>query len=528
MALGPRLEFRQSQQLVMTPQLQQAIKLLQLSNLDLAEYVEQEMERNPLLEPGTDEAPAASEPPTDAPADPAAETLGDDTSATDGDGPVADEPPTQELALSDDGAPPTTESDLDTDLSNVYADESAADAAADKPADTAPGPTDSNWQSTRAGGAGGDGDFGIDMAASREPTLAEHLAEQLHMAIADPQQRLIGAHLIDQVNEAGYLTEDVATIATRIGASEADVEAVLKVMHGFDPAGICARDLRECLAIQLREKNRLDPAMALFLDHLDLFAKRDMTKLMKVLDADAEDIQSMVEDIRTCNPKPGLAFGSEPVQPVVPDVFVRENPEGGWSVELNSETLPRVLVNATYYAEVSRHAKDAEAKSYLSECFNNANWLVKSLDQRARTILKVSGEIVRQQDAFLAHGVHHLKPLNLKTVAEAISMHESTVSRVTANKYIATTRGIFELKYFFTAAIASTEGGDAYSAEAVRQRIRELIDNERADAVLSDDNLVDLLRGMGIDIARRTVAKYREALHIPSSVQRRREKKAYA
>jgi RNA polymerase sigma-54 factor len=267
--------------------------------------------------------------------------------------------------------------------------------------------------------------------------------------------------------------------------------------------------------------------MKSFLDHLDLFAKRDFDQLMKVTGADRDDIAGMIEDIRACNPKPGLAFGGEPVVPVIPDVFVRRGSDGGWLVEINSETLPRVLVNQQYYAEVSSLA-DAKAKAYVSECLNNANWLVKSLDQRARTILKVASEIIRQQDAFLMYGVQHLRPLNLKTVADAISMHESTVSRVTSNKYIATPRGIFELKYFFTSAIAGTEGGASHSAESVRHRIRELIDAERPDAVLSDDNIVEILKGQGIDIARRTVAKYREALSIPSSVQRRREKKAYA
>ncbi|MEQ8612370.1 MAG: RNA polymerase factor sigma-54, partial [Parvibaculum sp.] len=316
--------------------------------------------------------------------------------------------------------------------------------------------------------------------------------------------------------------------ADRLGTDVEDVEAVLQVMQTFEPTGICARNLKECLALQLAERDRLDPTMQVFLDHLELFAKRDFEQLMKLTGADREDIASMVDDIRLCDPKPGHAFGAEPVVPVVPDVFIRPRADGSWMVEINSETLPRVLVNQQYYAEVTKLSGDPNAKAYISECLNNANWLVKSLDQRARTILKVASEIVRQQDSFLVHGIQHLKPLNLKTIAEAISMHESTVSRVTANKYIATPRGIFEMKYFFTSSIASSSGGAAHSAESVRHRIKELIDVERADAVLSDDNIVDILKGQGVDIARRTVAKYREALNIPSSVQRRREKKAYA
>jgi len=234
----------------------------------------------------------------------------------------------------------------------------------------------------------------------------------------------------------------------------------------------------------------------------------------------------MLAELRALDPKPGHAFGGGVVPTVVPDVIVRPVKEGGFRVELNTETLPRVLVNRGYYSAVVRSTKVPNERAYLSECLQTANWLVKSLDQRARTILKVATEIVRQQSAFLQHGVAHLRPLNLRTVADEIGMHESTVSRVTANKYMATTRGIFELKYFFTSAIASADGGDSHSAEAVRHRIRQLIDAEAASAVLSDDAIVAVLRDAGIDIARRTVAKYRESMRIPSSVERRREKRA--
>lgn len=509
MALAPRLELRQGQSLVMTPQLQQAIKLLQLSNLELAEYVEQELERNPLLEAAT--------------GDPA-ERIGADEDHGEREPVVTSE---TSLSLSEDGPLPGRDGDLDTDYDNVYADESRSDAQNDAAA--AQGPTSSDWQNVKSGSGGsGDGEFSFEATLTREATLAEHLTDQMNMALKTPGDRMIGAYLIDQVNEAGYITADLADVADRLGTEIEDVEAVLQVLQTFEPTGVCARNLKECLALQLAERNRLDPAMKIFLDHLELFAKRDFEQLMKLTGADREDIASMVDDIRLCNPKPGLAFGGEPMVPVVPDVFVRARADGSWAVEINSETLPRVLVNQQYYAEVSKLSGDASAKAYISECLNNANWLVKSLDQRARTILKVASEIVRQQDAFLVHGIQHLKPLNLKTIAEAISMHESTVSRVTANKYIATPRGIFEMKYFFTSAIASSEGGAAHSAEAVRHRIKELIDVERPDAVLSDDNIVDILKNQGVDIARRTVAKYREALNIPSSVQRRREKKAYA
>jgi RNA polymerase sigma-54 factor len=337
---------------------------------------------------------------------------------------------------------------------------------------------------------------------------------------------MIGHYLAGLVDESGYLTGDLAAVAERLGTGIAEIEAVLAILQTFDPPGICARDLAECLALQLKERNRYDPAMAALIGRLDLVARRDLAALKKICGVGDEDLADMVAEIRRLNPKPGLAFGSAIVQSIVPDVFVRPAPDGAWLVELNSDTLPKVLLNQTYYAKVSGGARRDTEKSYLAECLQNATWLVRALDQRARTILKVANEIVRQQDAFFAHGVQHLRPLNLKTVAEAISMHESTVSRVTANKYMATSRGIFELKYFFTSAIAGAHGGEAHSAEAVRHRIRQLIDAEGVSNILSDDTIVDKLRDAGIDIARRTVAKYREAMRIPSSVQRRREKQA--
>ncbi len=348
------------------------------------------------------------------------------------------------------------------------------------------------------------------------------------LAVADPARRLIGQYLIDLVDEAGYLTGDLAQVADKLGAPPAEIEAMLAVLQTFDPPGVCARNLTECLSLQLRERNRFDPAMQALVAHLDLLAKRDIAALKKTCGVSEDDLIDMIAEIRHLNPKPGLAFGTTLVQPIVPDVFVRPGVDGGFLVELNSETLPKVLVNQTYYAQVAKTARNDQDKSYLADCLQTATWLIRALDQRARTILKVSTEIVRQQDAFFVHGVQHLRPLNLRTVADAIAMHELTVSRVTANKYMATSRGIFELKYFFTSAIAAADGSEAHSAEAVRHRIKQLIDAESPRAVLSDDTLVEKLRGAGIEIARRTVAKYREAMRIPSSVQRRREKQTSA
>ena len=495
MALTQRLELRQGQSLVMTPQLQQAIKLLQLSNLELAAYVEAELERNPLLErddgpegdrrAGNREENAAPQATPDAtPLDRAMER--EDFS------PAAPESP--------DGDEPSVE--------RRQAEEPAAPLA--------------DWSRVGAGGGrGGDLD-GLENTVATQVTLRDHLTGQLGVAALPPAQQLIAVVLIEAVDEGGYLRADLDEIAARLGATRDELEATLAVLQDFDPPGVFARDIAECLSLQLKDRDRLDPAMQAMLTRLDLVAKRDLNGLAALCGLATDDIAEMIAEIRSLTPKPGLAFGAEPVQAVVPDVYVRESADGGWNVELNSDTLPRVLVNARYYATVNKAAHSNEERAYIAECFNNANWLLKSLDQRARTILKVASEITRQQDAFLAHGVRHLRPLNLRTIADAISMHESTVSRVTSNKYIATPRGLFEMKYFFTAAIAAADGGEAHSAEAVRDRIREMIEKEGADEILSDDRIVALLGADGVNIARRTVAKYREAMNIPSSIDRRR------
>ncbi len=506
MAMGPRLEMRQGQSLVMTPQLQQAIKLLQLSNLDLSTYVEEELERNPLLE--RDEG--ISEPVS-------GENQGEPL------GPEAAEPTllAADKRLADDSPMEMAgEAPLDTSFENVYgSDEVGLTAAASEGGANELG----SLASVSGSGRGGDEEGSFEESLAATPSLKDHLIAQLHQAAPAPADTVIAMALIDLVDEAGYITDELDELAARLGCPMAEVERLLALLQGFDPAGVCARSLAECLGLQLRERDRFDPAMQAFIGHLDLVARRDVAKLMQVCGVDAEDIADMLREIRTLDPKPGLAFTSEMSQPLIPDVLVRRGPDGSWIVELNADNLPRVLVNQRYLARIDRGAQKKVDRAYLSECLASANWLVKALDQRARTILKVASEIVRHQDAFLEHGVQHLRPLNLRTVAEATEMHESTVSRVTANKYMATPRGIFELKYFFSSSIASAAGGEAHSAEAVRHRIKELIDAE-GRTVLSDDKLVEVLKAAGIDIARRTVAKYREALRIPSSLERRRLK----
>ncbi len=504
MTLSAKLELKQSQNLVMTPQLQQAIKLLQLSNLELTDFVEAELERNPLLE--HDDSAARPEPDTadgagGEGAEPAEDTAGDE----------------EWLDLAGDAAKSDPSGTLDADLENVFPDAETQQQQFSEAGSWASLPSKAP--------AGGNGSVNLEAFVAEEVSLQQHLTQQLQLAVAEPVERLIGQHLIDMVDEAGYLRGDIDGLAGRLGAPMGLIEATLAILQTFDPAGVFARDLAECLALQLKDQNRYDPAIAALIDNLDLLAAHDHAALKRLCGADDEDFLDMVAEVKMLNPKPGLRFGKTTVQAVVPDVFVRQRPDGSWHVELNSDTLPKLLVNRSYHAIVRKTAATDKDKSYLQECLQTANWLVKSLDQRARTILKVAQEITRQQDGFLTYGVQHLKPLNLKTVADAIAMHESTVSRVTSNKYVATSRGVFELKYFFSSAIAAAGAGEAHSSEAVRHRIRELIDNEAPEKVLSDDKIVELLLYDGIDIARRTVAKYREAMRIPSSVQRRREKR---
>jgi RNA polymerase sigma-54 factor len=505
--IGQRLEVRQGQGLVITPQLQQAIKLLQLSNLELEAFVEGELERNPLLqrdegEPGSESAPEAA----------------NDASAGDG----GDDGEMRFVEGSDAHA-----QSLDAGADDLYGDAAPGERVSDRqddPATDQPGLAD--WSRAGSGGGLADGEE-RERPDQRDETLWEHLQAQASAAGFSPADHAIALTLIDATDEGGYLRADLGEIAERLGVDEARIEAVLAVCHGFEPTGVMARSIPECLKLQLVERNRFDPAMGALLDHLELLARRDLAALRKVCGVDAEDLVEMIAELKALTPRPGAGFGGEPAQTVVPDVHVRPDPAGGWRIELNTDTLPRLLVDKRYHAVVAAGARSDMEKTFVADCAAQASWLVKSLDQRARTIMKVASEIVRQQDAFLAFGVEFLRPLTLKTVAEAIEMHESTVSRVTSNKYVATPRGVFELKFFFTAAIQSSDGGAAHSAEAVRQRIKTMIDGESGDGdVLSDDRIVEILNEAGIDIARRTVAKYREALRIPSSIQRRRLMKA--
>ena len=489
MALTPRLDFRQTQAPVMTPQLQQAIKLLQLSNLELAAFVEGELEENPLLEReesliGGDEAPAPAE------------------SASNDDGDAATLSDREELS--------STEAPLDSDYTNVFPDDPFRPAGGAAPA------------------ARGDSDSlpGIDQTMASEVSLREHLTEQLDLSISDPTARMIGRALIDTLDDRGYLSASLEDLGEQLGCPPAQVEQVLMIVQGFEPTGVFARDLIECFSLQLAERDRLDPAMLKLLHNLDYLTQHDMPGLRRICEVDEEDMTEMLAELRTLDPKPAAAFDVGAVEYVTADVMMRAKQGGGWEIELNNDTLPRVLVNRAYYAEITTQAREKDEKAFVQEKYQSANWLVRALDQRARTILKVATEIIRQQDAFFRHGVSHLKPLVLADIAEAVKLHESTISRVTTKKYMATPRGLFELKYFFTTAINSSEGGDMHSAEAVRHKIKLLVDNESPKSILSDDKIVKILRDDGVEIARRTVAKYRDSLKIPSSVERRRMKRA--
>jgi RNA polymerase sigma-54 factor len=480
-ALGPRLDLRQSQSLVMTPQLQQAIKLLALSNLELEAYLAEALEGNPLLDTASADGDGAG--------DERGEEAGEAAPEAAGEGPDA------EPTLASDAG-----SDLDVDFDERFHHDSASDSV----------------------GLSGSGEaIDFDSFAGAEGTLYDHLLAQVGERF-DGIEAMVAEQIVALIDEAGYLRADLADLAQRLGVPLALVEAVLAGVQGFDPSGVGARDLAECVAIQAREADRYDPAMATMIAHLDLVAKGAFPQLKRICGVDDEDLADMIRELRGYDPKPGLRFGGGAAQAVVPDLFVQRTAQG-WAVEVNSGTLPRLLVNRRYYSELARGAA-AKSKAWLSEQLAGANWLVRALDQRQRTIVKVASEIVRQQEGFFLHGVAHMRPLTLRQVAEAIGMHESTVSRVTSNKYLSCARGLFELKYFFSSGIAATDGDGAVSAEAIKSRIRALIEAEDAKAILSDETIAQKLAAEGHAVARRTVVKYREAMGYGSSVQRRRQK----
>ncbi len=508
MALSAKLVMRQSQAMVLTPQLLQAIKLLQMPNLELTQFIENELASNPLLERAEERDEASLE---------QVEREGEGfAEAAPGPGDWARE------ALGTDAG--HLAANLGTEVENTFDADRTAPPIQSSPSE---GLSANAWTGVGAGHEIGDApDFEAYVAETM--SLRDHLERQAAILLPDPAERIIGAALVDGLDEAGYFVGSIAEIAERLGAEVEHVERVLVRMQTLEPTGVFARSLAECLTLQLRERDRFDPAMQAFIENLPALARRDFPLLRRVCGVDDEDLRDMLAEVRRLEPKPGRAFGDPPAAPAIPDVHVTAARDFGWRVELNTRALPRVLVNEVYAAEIRRGAKRDEDRQYVSTNLQSANWLTKSLEQRARTILNVAGEIVRRQDTFLLEGVSGLRPLNLKMIGEAIGVHESTVSRATAHKFIQTPRGLFEMKYFFTAAIASSEPGQAHSAESVRQRIRQMIEDENPDEVLSDDVIVDRLRKADVLVARRTVAKYRDSLRIPSSVERRKIKMATA
>jgi RNA polymerase sigma-54 factor len=482
--LKQTLDLRQSQQLVMTPQMQQAVKLLQLNNQELSDYLEEELAQNPLLEraePETD---------TDTPQEPQAK----------------DEAPDQIGEAFDnswDGAPASE--GIDYSANNSFADV----------------------------GKGGSSRFEDDDRSWEESvrevkSLRAHLLEQLATEVEDNRDQMLGSLLIDRLDEQGYLREDLTDLQAALNVEEGRLRSVLDALRSFDPPGIFARDLADCLALQLEDQGKLDKPFEALLANLPLLASRDWPALRRATGLDDETLQDYVQAIKHLNPRPAGDFEQLIVQTAVPDVLMKKLPRevgGGWRVELNSDTLPRVLVNQTYATEVLNQAKTKDDQAYVQAQYNSASWLVRALDQRAQTILKVAAAIIEAQEGFFLYGIEFLKPLTLREIAEEVDVHESTVSRVTTNKYIGTPRGLLELKFFFSSGVGGGDGGPAYASEAVKARIKALIDAEKPTAVLSDDALVEILKGEGVELARRTVAKYRDAMGIGSSADRRRQKR---
>jgi RNA polymerase sigma-54 factor len=484
MGLGPGLHIRQAQTLVMSQQLQQAIKLLALSNMELEAVIAEEMAKNPLLEARPGEG-----------------------------GPAEGVIVRQDRETGDEPADPTGSDEL------IAAMRGNSDS-----------PLDIDWREAAldtdsfadVGGGSSDEGFDLDRLQAEASSLAEHLLAQLR-GHGGAIGRVAEA-IVKELEETGYLETPLKIIAEAMDVTMDEAEHALALVQSLDPPGVAARSLEECIALQAKAADRYDPAMARLIANLGLLARGQMKDLKRICSVDEEDLADMVAELRAYDPKPGCRFAASDETGVTqPDVLVTRS-RGGWSVELNAATLPRLLVNRRYHAELKAGPQDKSSRAWLSECLASASWLVKAFDQRARTIMKVATEIVRRQQGFFEGGVVAMKPLTLRDIAEAIEMHESTVSRVTQNKYLLCDRGMFELKYFFGSGVGGGGGdGEGAAAEAVKSAIGKLIAAETE--ILSDDDLVDLLRIQGFEVARRTVAKYREAMGIGSSIQRRRHRK---
>lgn len=493
-----RLGIEQRQSLSMTQELQQSIKLLQLSALELRDYVSDQVEQNPLLEFSEVEVVPVEK--VDIP---------DDTKSGSQD--VVEHSRREDLSQEQFGDNYDNVWDADATVSSAVYDTDVVGR---------------HYTVGSGGGyAAGEGDRSFADQVTEDRTLREHVLDQIYVDIQDPKERFIALYLSDMLDDNGYISSDLGPLSERIKCDIRHIEPVLERLQSFEPAGVFARSLSECLALQLQDKNHLDPVVTVLLEHLDLVAAGDLAALQRVCDADVDDIQHMVEEIKSLNPKPGLLFQSEVVQVIEPDVFLKRHPGGHWLVELNSDVLPKVLVNKRYYKDITSQALGKDDKQYVVDQFQSANWLVRALDQRARTMLKVVSELVERQSKFFSDGIQYLKPLTLSDIADVVEVHESTVSRVTQCKYLATPLGVFELKYFFSSGVHSVSGDEAVSSRSVKFMIQDLITHEDGAKPFSDEKLVYLLREKGVDVARRTVAKYREALGIASSSKRKKANK---
>jgi RNA polymerase sigma-54 factor len=479
--MKPALQFRLNQQLTLTPQLQQAIRLLQLSQLELEAELRQIAEGNPLLEFEEEATPG--------------ETEQDDFDAATAEAPGVDH-----------------DAEEGVDWAEV-------DTPAEKPIDFSLGSSSGSTAGNR-----GDDDFEPQNAAPE--TLQEHLLWQLNLTPLDARQRLIAAIIIDALNADGYLSEGIegvlAALPADLDANSDDVEAVRCQLQRFDPTGVASLDLRDCLRVQLEQFDAGTPqrelALRIVAGELELLARNDIAKLARKLRVDEEDVAAAALLIRSLDPRPGAALDATPVEYVAPDVYAFKE-SNRWKVSLNPDCQPRLGLNQ-HYCSLIAQARGEDA-SWMRGQLQEARWLIKSLESRAETLLKVADAIVRRQSAFLDYGPEAMHPLVLREVAEEVGMHESTISRVTTRKYIRTPRGTFELKYFFSSGVSTEDGGGA-SATAIQAMIKKLVDAEDTRKPLSDQALAEELHRKGIQVARRTVAKYREALRIPSSSERQR------
>lgn len=475
--MKPSLQLRLGQHLAMTPQLQQAIRLLQLSTLELHLEIAQALESNPLLD--------------------VAEEQDEETSAE----------PEAEAS--------TETSDEDLDLESVSPDQDVI------PEDL---PLDAGWDDIYEGSGGSSEEYSLEARNSAPLTLRQHLLEQLNLVPLSPKDHVIALAIIDAVNDAGYLAASLEELQEGLGpdVDTDDIEVVLRLVQSFSPSGVAARDLRECLLIQLHQLDQnspwQQPAIEVVTHHMELLARHDYDQLAREISVTPEDLENVVRLVRSLNPRPGNFVDATPAPHITPDVFVRQR-RGQWQVELNPEALPRLRLNPFYVGLMRRSRRDDDQR-YLKNQLQEARWLLKSLRSRNQTLLRVARCIVERQTAFLERGPEAMRPMVLHDVAEELGMHESTVSRVTMQKYIHTPRGVFELKYFFSSHVSTADGGTC-SATALRARIKKMIASEDPGSPLSDSRIAAILGEEGIQVARRTVAKYREVMAIPSARERR-------